>query len=161
MQLHVLANDIMVCWKTMIRQDGCWWLTLLQLREHLTWTLDTPLWAAHPNKQTQKVREERLSVSVLSFGFDSLICQHPSPEQMAFPAIPALCPDEHQWANPAGHGLLYDFPMRVLQRTVMTTKMKPFNIYLFKWKWKLCEESHYILHINYNTPYESIVILFF
>ena len=45
-------------------------------------------------------------MSVLSFGFDSLICQHPSPEQTAIPAIPALCPDEHQWANPAGHGLL-------------------------------------------------------
>ena len=59
-----------------------------------------------PKQQTQTVREERLSVSVLSFGFDSLICQHPSPEQTAIPAIPALCPDEHQWANPAGHGLL-------------------------------------------------------
>ena len=27
----------------MMRQDGCWWLTLLLLRGQLTWTLDTPL----------------------------------------------------------------------------------------------------------------------
>ena len=53
-------------------------------------------------------------MSVLSIGFDSHICQHPSPEQTAFPAIPALCPDEHQWANPAGHGLAWHGILKIM-----------------------------------------------
>ena len=45
-------------------------------------------------------------MSVLSFGFDSPSVSTLLTKQMAFPAIPALCTNEHQWANPAGHGLL-------------------------------------------------------